>query len=793
MILLDKVNKMYNSGKTSKVKILDNVSIELSKNGLVALLGKSGSGKTTLLNVLGGIDAFDSGLYKIEGEEYNSKNRLSKIIRYKRRHIGFIFQDFKLIEHISVEENLELALKVSGNKKQEKLIEQVLSDVSMTNFNNRKVSTLSGGQKQRIAIARALIINPKIILADEPTGNLDMHNSMIIMNILKKVAKEKIVFLVSHNEQLVYNFADRIIMIEDGRITSDVINNPSNYPVNKPSEQLQNLIPEVIYCKNNTNINLSTNSSNETTLKLYIENEKVVVISNKKVEITNSYTPHNEQKANIYPVDNKEDSMINQNQSSINSSKKRKRYNDYYKVHFSRLTYFTITMWTIVSLLTSISVSLYAKNSNIDPIEYQYSSPNMVGIISHELRSELINIDDSSNTNYILPYHIVQDYNITLSNSLYQFQNLESYFSISLSVKPLSSSELINDNLLYGRLPMTPFEIALDRRIFEKKNNTEYFLRYGIVDSRSLLNGIIKLHNDLELKIVGIVNTETPTIYMNLGIMYSDSLSSVYGDGAIIPDISATFITNHVSFESSNEVYVSKIRYNQLGFSENKHILLINNDSFIIKGYFETEYSGFEDTIIMSYQGMKDIVFDKISNQQSALVIVNNKAVAMEQNTIYNESNIVYNDELMSEYLSYLRNQENNIIVMNILISVIFSVAIVLFYQTTKLNIISNKDIQSIKILLGINKRQLIAESVLINFIFTIVISIPAYTTVTIILNNIRANPYLNAPIFGFTWNLFFVGLLILILLPPIAVYMSMVLFYRGTPLEMIKKIKSEI
>ncbi len=221
MLELKKIKKTYNAGGL-KQNALNSVSIKFRKSEFVCILGPSGSGKTTLLNVLGGLDNYDDGDLIINGKS-TRKFKSKDWDEYRNNVIGFIFQSYNLIGHISVLANVELSLKLSSVPKKERRQKalEVLEKVGLKNHIHKKPNELSGGQMQRVAIARSLVNDPEIILADEPTGALDTKTSKDIMDLIKKVSKGKLVIMVTHNETLAKEYATRIINLKDGKITGD--------------------------------------------------------------------------------------------------------------------------------------------------------------------------------------------------------------------------------------------------------------------------------------------------------------------------------------------------------------------------------------------------------------------------------------------------------------------------------------------------------------------------------------------------------------------------------------------
>ena len=238
MLELKNIKKSYTLANYTQVALND-VSLKFRKNEFVAILGQSGSGKTTLLNIIGGLDHYDSGDLIINNKS-TKKFKDTDWDAYRNNCIGFIFQSYNLISHINILANVELGMTLSGVSKKErrqKAIE-VLKKVGLENHINKKPNQLSGGQMQRVAIARALVNNPDIILADEPTGALDSKTSVQIMELIKEIAKDKLVIMVTHNSELAHDYANRIIELKDGNIISDTNklekqNNNKTYAIKK--------------------------------------------------------------------------------------------------------------------------------------------------------------------------------------------------------------------------------------------------------------------------------------------------------------------------------------------------------------------------------------------------------------------------------------------------------------------------------------------------------------------------------------------------------------------------------
>lgn len=230
MLKLDKIIKKYGD-----VEALKGVSLTFRKNEFVSILGPSGCGKTTMLNIIGGLDRYTSGDLNISGistKNYKDRDWDS----YRNSSVGFVFQSYNLIPHLTVLQNVELSLKLSGisKKEGEARARTALEKVGLVDHLNKKPNQLSGGQMQRVAIARAIVNDPEIILADEPTGALDSKTSVIIMDLLKEIAQDRLVIMVTHNAELAHEYSNRIVELLDGQIISD--SNPFDADIN--SEKL---------------------------------------------------------------------------------------------------------------------------------------------------------------------------------------------------------------------------------------------------------------------------------------------------------------------------------------------------------------------------------------------------------------------------------------------------------------------------------------------------------------------------------------------------------------------------
>ena len=218
------VSKTYRQGRI-EIQALNNVNLSIAKGEFVAIAGPSGSGKTTLLNLVGGLDLMDAGSIIVDGNAFNQMSQ-SQLAELRLHKVGFVFQAYNLIPVLSAAENVEFVMLLQGisaNERRQRT-EAILDDVGLTGKYDRRPAELSGGQQQRVAVARAIVSNPSIVLADEPTANLDSKTGDGLLKMMKQINEEKkVTFIFSTHDKMVMNYARRLVLIRDGRIEDDQV------------------------------------------------------------------------------------------------------------------------------------------------------------------------------------------------------------------------------------------------------------------------------------------------------------------------------------------------------------------------------------------------------------------------------------------------------------------------------------------------------------------------------------------------------------------------------------------
>ncbi len=528
MLTITNVNKYFNRHKKNEIHVINNTSLTLADNGLVALLGPSGCGKTTLLNCIGGLDSIKSGSIYINDQKISSRCA-GKVDKIRNLNVGYIFQDYKLIDNKTVFDNVALVLTMLGIKDKKEIkerVEFVLDKVGMLRYKRRPAAMLSGGERQRVGIARALVKNPNIILADEPTGNLDSKNSLEIMRIIKAISKDRLVILVTHEQNLAHFYADRIVEITDGQITKDY----SNTDVNELDYEVDNTfyLKDLDKCsasKNNNEINIYTDSASEP-IKLdivvnkgniYIRsntNDTIEVIDdNSSIEFIDAhYQKINKEELDKYEFNLKD--VINPNRKLKYASifnpitlitNGFKKIFDLSIIKKILLAGFVLSGGFIMYAVASISAAVTV--SDADFIAY---NKNYLTIKQNKIDvNKYIEYNSSDKFNYILPGKSQVTF-LVHYNFFYQTYDAQDELTGSLA----SIDLITKDDLIYGRMPEDNHEIVVDKMVFERlRKSSPSSKMAGITDIKDFLDLETNIGQISKFKIVGISDVESPSIY----------------------------------------------------------------------------------------------------------------------------------------------------------------------------------------------------------------------------------------------------------------------------------------
>ena len=532
MIKISNLNKYFYRHKPNEIHVINNVSLEFPDTGLVTIVGESGSGKTTLMNVLGGLDDFERGTINIDDIEIN-KYSSKKIDKIRNEKIGYIFQNYLLLQQRTVYENLELLLNMYDitDAEKEERIEYVLKAVGMLKYKKKNVSELSGGQQQRVAIARALIKSPSLILADEPTGNLDEKNTIQIMNIIKKISKNTLVILVSHEENIAASYSDYIIKFSDGKVINN--ENSADSKLYKYEDDQNIYLKEFENSKiNNEVVNIDYYDNDKKTIELKIiqkygkfyiySNEEIVVVNDQsEIKIIDDYKQDLNVEQEILENDYylpvldfvktprlsfKE--QINLAFQNLANLKKR--------IRFLAFPLFIISVLVLLSV-QSVKTASFVDRQTLVPIDSRLYTISLEKGNSNVYDSNIKQafgdfyddfFEENPNIEPIL------DFTPTLSFTLPDFKQLESAKYDLKGFTILPWEKINQEDLIYGTMPKALNEVVIDKWVIE--NTIKDTVIGNFMTVSSFVGKELKSKSfTYPLKIVGIVESENNTLYLN--------------------------------------------------------------------------------------------------------------------------------------------------------------------------------------------------------------------------------------------------------------------------------------
>lgn len=526
MIKLVNVYKYFNRGKKNEVKAIDNTSIDLPDKGIVTLLGPSGCGKTTLLNSIGGLSRINKGSIYIDGERI-TKRSVNKIDKIRSLKIGYIFQNFNLLDDETVFDNVSLVLKINGLKDKEEIKKRVnfcLESLGIYRYRNRYASMLSGGERQRVAIARAIVKDPEVIIADEPTGNLDSKNSIEVMNIIKSISRDRLVILVTHERELAKFYSDRIIEISDGKIVKDY--------ENADNHELDYRLDNKIYLKDIENysnkevgsakVEYYSDNNDKVSFKIVVKNDNIYIESDslKKIEVINNSNIELVD-AHYEKINKKVYEEFSFDFNKVKDNKFKEKYSSIYNVVTSTkkgfrkvLNYSFVKKLLLIGFFTSSLFIMYSVSSIMSTFkidEKNFVSYNKDYVLLNKKNmsvNEFNNLNNVSNVEYVLPSNGNVQVNFKFNKFLQTSGILE-----SMSGSLASYSKV--DKVINGVKTNGKKEIIIDKMVIDRFLSMGDAKNAGFNTYDNFINEYVYLQNDDMYKIVGISDTNSPSIYVN--------------------------------------------------------------------------------------------------------------------------------------------------------------------------------------------------------------------------------------------------------------------------------------
>ena len=524
MIKLVNVYKYFNKGKKNEVRAIDNTSIDLPEKGIVTLLGPSGCGKTTLLNSIGGLSKIDKGSIYVDNEKI-TKVSVNKIDKIRSLKIGYIFQNFNLLDDETVFDNVSLVLKINGLKDKEEINKRVnfcLESLGIYRYRNRYAGMLSGGERQRVAIARAIVKDPEVIIADEPTGNLDSKNTIEVMNIIKSLSRDRLVILVTHESELAKFYSDRIIEINDGKIVKDYIN--------EDNHELDYKLDNKIYLKDmkmhetikgeNVNIDYYVDDKSKLNLRIVVKNDNIYIESDKQKKIESINNSNIELVDTHYEKINKRVyEEFSFDYSKVKNDKFKSKYSSIYNIfsgtkkgftkilNYSFIKKLLLAGFFMSSVFVMYSVSSIMSTLNIKEKDFVSYNKNYILLTKNNMSlNEYNKIKSMKYVDYVLPTDGMVTVNFKFSNYLQTSGIMETIkgnlASDSLVTKVISGNKIKNSN-----------EIIIDKMVIDNFLSMGDAKNAGYLSYDSFVGESVYLKDSQEYKIVGISDTSSPSIY----------------------------------------------------------------------------------------------------------------------------------------------------------------------------------------------------------------------------------------------------------------------------------------
>ncbi len=802
MIKLINVNKYFNHHKKNQIHVINDTTLELKENGLVALLGPSGCGKTTLLNTIGGLDRINNGKIFVN-EKLISRRNYNKIDQIRNLNVGYIFQDFHLIDDKSVFDNVALVLQMIGLKDKKIIkerVDYVLETVGIYRYRNRPAGMLSGGERQRVGIARAIVKNPNIILADEPTGNLDSRNTIEIMNIIKSISKNKLVLLVTHEKDIAHFYASHIIEMKDGKVEKDYLN--------EQQDDLDYHMENKIYLKDfpqqdkhdtsNYVINYYGNNNEKINLDIVVKNQNIYIksMTDKKIEVIDN-------NSNI--------EFINDNYKKINKSDYEKYDFDMAKLDNSEFKLKYSSIFNIFTLLINgfQKIFNYAFLKKLLLIGFFlsgmfifYSLSNIYGIL--DIKDEDFVTQNQNNLLIRDPNVLVDKYLQYEANPLVQYvlpgdesmvsikidfygYNQTKYASDFISGSLSSLENIKKENLLIGKMPNNKYEIIIDKMIIKSLFKNYIAQQAGYTKNEDFLNHEIKISNMPNFTIVGIVDLLSPSIYTDpslfINVMANDNQEN--GGNWFIDD--RAYDTVVPDYPSENQYLDYELKTNEIKLKRGKYPIkdyevMVNYDESMIYplnklidetvngkklrvvGYYTTTTANFNTKLVNN----NTIKYNLITKSNDVIIYPRNKKLLIKE---FNTNKINIHETYLDARNEYIKSNQEQMTATIVLASIILGISFIEIFLIIRSSFLSR--IKEIGILraIGVMKADIYKMFLGEILAITVLASVPGYIFMIYIvdrLTNIRffAGNYLintNVVVLGllliFIFNIF-VGLL---------------------------------
>ncbi len=780
MIKIEHLYKTYNEGRKNEEKVLKDVSLEFDGTGLVCLLGESGSGKTTLLNTIGGLDTFSGGTITIDQTTLKGYNpKVMEPIRNDR--FDYIFQNYYLLGDHTVGYNVKLALNrfdISEEEKEER-VEYVLNMLGMGKYKKKQVSKLSGGQQQRVSIARALVKSPDIILADEPTGNLDEENTLRTMSILKSISKECLVILVTHERRIANFFADRIIEICDGQVISDV--------KNASADSYERGDDANIYLKE---LECETLANDFANFRIYFEGKEKEDLAERTVGLSLAFRDGKlyiknhmncdvileGEESGIHMVDEFRPKFDVEEIEKLSYNLPKLKSKGSASLAFREILHmalenirsmgkkqaFVIGVLIVTAVLLSVTVADFINTVSID-------EESIVTTDSHYIYLDFAKVSslrDEESQQAILDYaweHLdenaygtvfaVPEVNIFLQGEV--FAQMNSLLERLTNFSYVSKDYLNEDMLLYGTMPEKRNDIVVDIRIINQLIEAGGVVSTMLETPENFVGKKVMVATTSELvEIVGISNSGESNIYCGQNVLLGFPTRGEYISN--VAELKAEYPGEYDSIElADDEILMREGLFKAMSYSVGDTYVIGDDDTHVytIVGTF-TDYYGVD--FVMSEQGCVNVRDLVIYELKKCMFYATDQAAALEY---FEGTKADYRSDFQLQIevpheVQVAKYKEANQVDLDAKYLIAFIcvvLSLVMVYFTVKSNAVSRSEELTVYRLIGISKKSILQAYVLEMFFMTCYTSLPAVLITSAVIKVVSSIPSLQIQLI-FPW-----------------------------------------
>lgn len=779
MIKVENLKKTYDKGSRRANEVLHNLSFELPDTGFICILGASGCGKTSLLNAIGGLDEYDSGTITTENVEIK-RSKSKKMEKERNANFGYIFQNYYLLMDHSVAYNVYIGMHSLDISHEEKLdrVSDALSRVDMLRYGKRSVGELSGGQQQRVAIARAIARRPRVIFADEPTGNLDEANTMNICTILKELSKESLVVMVTHETRIATFFADRIITLDSGEIVSDT----TDWARGTIDAGEKDAIYSGEYTEERTNLAklsvrmLSSEDAEPLDLTIITEKDRIVFkFNDKRVVLSSDLSSSPYLKEGNRPVLTVDNFMVDTPSNPIKKSENKKEGKKFLGFKFifkeargsvaeKKLRRFSLGLFIIIlSLMLSLSIADFITVSHIDPedfivddshtIAFYFARGATLGInirtLDEEVRAYMEYLDNSE-----IDFDYLPKTNTTL---VFKDKTVEQLGTLSMSLTKYSSvdiSRFDESTLIAGRMPEKHNEIVVDRWVLDKAIAEDGILQNMIPNAEYFLGKNFECGRNYAPKIVGICDSGEPSIYM-----FKEGLLAIGTGGYEVISLSeynALLGTDYTLEPTECIVLMNNAGY---AYREGEIINLRNNYYLSVKDISYSPDPSIKAKVVVSDEDINTIYRAMISSTNMFTLWTEDKEAVMGYldaglpADMKGRLDISVVDNYSNAYREYKENTVTKMDARTIVITSVTLLSLIMLYLMQRSKIRDRMDIVTVYRLLGISKRNLMLIFGIESLLTTVKYSLPtilfAYGAIRLISSIEQLGTVLIYPLWG--------------------------------------------